>query len=236
LLEAFGREAVPIHIHVAEQEREVRACIEHNGSPPVAWLLANAPVSSSWTLVHATHVTAEELSALAGSGATAGLCPTTEANLGDGIFPIDAFLRDRGSFGIGSDSHVAVDPAQELRLLEYAQRLIHLRRGVLVAEGSASVAETLYTRAARGGATSLGFRGGTIEVGSCADFVSLDLSEPLLAGCPPALLLDVWLFAGYRGFVHDVVVAGRQVVAKGRHPKRQSAARAFAQTMERLFA
>jgi formimidoylglutamate deiminase len=236
LLNAFEHESVPVHIHIAEQQQEVDACIEHLGSRPVAWLLANAPVSEMWTLVHATHVTREELTAIARSGAIVALCPTTEANLGDGIFPIGTLIESNSPFAIGSDSHVAIDPAEELRLIEYGQRLYRKRRGVLVTGGYGSVAQTLYPLAVAGGTRALADDSGALQVGRRADFVSLDLDNPLLAGCPPESLLDVWLFGGTRGLVKDVIVAGRQVVTNGSHPRRDEAARKYRETMKRLAA
>ncbi len=136
---AAGTRATPVHIHVAEQEREVRECLERRGARPVEWLLANAPVDERWCLVHATHVGREEIAAVAGCGAVVGLCPTTEANLGDGVFPLGAFARAGGRFGIGTDSHVSRSPVEELRLLEYGQRLVTQRRaGVEGGAGSVS--------------------------------------------------------------------------------------------------
>jgi len=216
----------PIHIHIAEQRREVEDCVRRYGSNPIAWLLANAPVNSAWTLVHATHLEPNEIRALAQSGATAGLCPTTEANLGDGIFPAEEFLRAGGSIAIGSDSHVTVDPSEELRLLEYGQRLVHQGRTLL---------DRLYTRAARGGAQSLGIEAGAIEPGRRADLVALDLENVAFAACPPELILDAWLFGGGRNLVKDVVVGGEHVVRNGRHARSEEARRRYTQTMQRLF-
>lgn len=225
----------PVHIHIAEQQREVEECSRFYGRRPIAWLLENAPVSPAWTLVHATHAQPGELSQVATRGAVVALCPTTEADLGDGIFPAHTYLEAGGAFGIGSDSHVAVDPAEELRVLEYAQRLTQHRR-VILAENGSSAGETLYARAARGGAQSLGVPGGAIEAGARADLVTLDLEGPALAGCKAGALLDAWIFGGGRGLVSDVVVAGKRVVSAGVHPHRDAAARRYKQTLRKLFA
>lgn len=235
LLAAVGDDpATPVHIHVAEQQREVDACLSYYGSRPVTWLLAKAPVTQSWTLVHATHVKHDEIRVIAERGAVVALCPTTEANLGDGIFPTDALLDSGGRVAIGSDSQVTVDPAEELRLLEYAQRLTQHRRSVLAREGK-SVGETLYVRAARDGAQALGVRAGAIEAGCRADIVTLDLEDPALAGCGPQELLDAWIFRGGRGLVNDVIVAGKQLVFAGIHPGHNAASRRYTQTLRRLF-
>jgi formimidoylglutamate deiminase len=218
-------ENTPVHIHVAEQRREVEDCVRRYGSNPIAWLLANAPVNGAWTLVHATHLEPTDTRALAESAAVVGLCPTTEANLGDGIFPAEAFLRAGGRIAIGSDSHVAIDPAEELRLLEYGQRLARQSRSLL---------DQLYPRAARGGAQSLGIEAGTLESGKRADLVTLDLENVAFAGCAPELLLDAWLFGGGRDLVKDVFAGGTQVVRNGRHLRHDAAERAFKQTMKRL--
>jgi formimidoylglutamate deiminase len=226
-LSAIGKhQGTPIHIHIAEQRREVDECVRRYGSNPIAWLLANAAVSSSWTLVHATHVEPNEIRKLAQTGAVAGVCPTTEANLGDGIFPAEEFLRAGGTIAIGSDSHVTVDPAEELRLLEYGQRLVHQSRTLL---------EQHYTRAARGGAQSLAIEAGTLETGKRADLVGLDLENVALAATPPEMILDAWLFGGERNLVKDVVVGGTHLVRDGRHVRGEEARARYTKTMRRLF-
>jgi len=217
----------PIHIHIAEQRREVEDCVRRYGSNPIAWLLANVPVGSAWTLVHATHLEPNETRTLAQTGAVAGLCPTTEANLGDGIFPAEAFLRAGGAIAIGSDSHVTVDPAEELRLLEYGQRLIHQGRTLL---------DQHYMRAVRGGAQSLAIDAGTIEKGKRADLVGLDLENVAFAACPPETILDTWLFGGGRELVKDVVAGGAHLVRDGRHVRGDDARARYTKTMRRLFA
>ncbi len=207
----------PIHIHIAEQFKEVDECLAWSGRRPVAWLLDRFPVDGRWCLVHATHLDAAEQAALAGSGAVAGLCPTTEASLGDGIFAAAAHLRAGGRFGIGSDSHVCVDPAEELRLLEYGQRLVHGGRNLLAGGEGRSTGARLYGAAARGGAHALGFETGVIAPGHRADLVVLD---PAAVGPAPRSgdnLLDSWIFSGPHRPVRQVFVAGRQVIADGRH-------------------
>lgn len=220
-------ENTPVHIHIAEQRREVEDCVRRYGSNPIAWLLANAPVNRAWTLVHATHLEPHDTRALAESEAVVGLCPTTEANLGDGIFPAEAFMRAGGRIAIGSDSHVAVDPAEELRLLEYGQRLARQSRSLL---------DQLYPRAARGGAQSLGIEAGTLESGKRADLVTLDLENVAFAGCAPDMLLDAWLFGGGRDLVKDVVVGGAHLVRDGRHVRSDETRARYTKTMRRLFA
>ncbi|MFQ5985234.1 MAG: formimidoylglutamate deiminase [Alphaproteobacteria bacterium] len=211
-----------IHVHVAEQEREVEDCLAWSGARPVAWLLDHAPVSARWCLVHATHMTGEETRALARSGAVVGLCPTTEANLGDGLFPLPDFLAAGGAFGIGSDSHVSVSPAEELRWLEYGQRLLHRRRNIATPPGGGSVGAELYRRALSGGARALGRAIGALEAGAFADLVVLDAEQAQLLGRQGDLLLDALIFSGNANPVRDVMVAGRWVVREGRHEKEDS--------------
>ena len=207
----------PIHIHVAEQEDEVAECLAWSGARPVEWLLANAAVSRRWCLVHATHMSGEETLGLARSGAVAGLCPTTEANLGDGVFPLFAYLAAGGAFGIGSDSHVSVSPVEELRWLEYGQRLTGRRRNIAVSPGSPSVGAGLYRRALAGGAQALGRPIGALEPGARADLVVLDGGHPVLAGRGGDVLLDALVFSGNDSPVRDVMVGGKWVVRDRRH-------------------
>ena len=207
----------PIHIHIAEQEKEVEDCLAWSGKRPVAWLMDHLPVDGRWCLVHATHLDGEEQATLAGSEAVAGLCPTTEANLGDGVFPAVGHLRAGGRIGIGSDSHVCVDPAEELRLLEYGQRLLHRGRNMLAGGEGQSTGAGLYTAAARGGAQALGFEAGVIAPGKRADLVVLDPEAMGPAPSPEDALLDRWIFSGPHRPVRHVFVAGRQVISDGRH-------------------
>ncbi|MEZ5925531.1 MAG: formimidoylglutamate deiminase [Hyphomicrobiaceae bacterium] len=226
-------EGGPIHIHIAEQTKEVEDCRAWSGTTPVAWLLANRPVDRRWCLVHATHMTEAETVAMANSGAVAGLCPQTEANLGDGIFSGPAFFAAAGRFGIGTDSHIRVDAAEEMRTLEYSQRLRDRARNVLAVEGR-STGRALYEVACRDGALAIGRGAGILAAGALADIITLDAEHPLLVGRKDDTILDSWLFSGDRSLVRDVWVAGRPVVRAGRHPARDAIARRFALTMRRL--
>lgn len=225
----------PIHLHVAEQTREVDDCLAFYGVRPVQWLLDNAPVDERWCLVHATHMVDAEIGAVAASGAVAGLCPTTEANLGDGLFPAAAFLERGGHFGIGSDSHVSVSPMEELRLLEYGQRLVSHRRAVLASGQQPSTGRNLYQSAARGGAQALGVPAGELTPGARADFVVLDAESPGLYGRHGDALLDALLFAGGRNAVKSVWVGGREVVREGMHPMRESVFERYRSTVDALL-
>ncbi|MGH6720433.1 MAG: formimidoylglutamate deiminase, partial [Alphaproteobacteria bacterium] len=207
----------PIHIHIAEQEREVEECLAWSGLRPVAWLLRHQPVGPRWCLVHATHMTGEETKALAQSGAVAGLCPTTEANLGDGLFPLPAYLDAAGVFGIGSDSHVSVSPVEELRWLEYGQRLALRRRNVAASAAAPNVGARLYRLALAGGAQACARPIGAIAPGHRADLVVLDADHPLLAGRTGDTLLDAFVFAGNDRVVRDVMAGGAWHVRDGRH-------------------
>jgi formimidoylglutamate deiminase len=215
----------PIHIHVAEQEKEVADCLAWSGARPVAWLLEHAPVDQRWCLVHATHMDGSERRRLAASGAVAGLCQTTEANLGDGIFPLRDYLAEGGRFGIGGDSHVSTSPVEELRWLDYLHRLESRTR---------HVTERLFQRAVSGGTRALGRDAGEIVPGRLADLVVLDTEHPALVGRRGNALLDGWLFCGNSTPVRDVMVAGRWVVRDGRHAAQEAIAAAFARTMRRL--
>lgn len=224
--------AGPIHIHIAEQLREVDDSVAHSGQRPVEWLLAHAPVDARWCLIHATHLTADERRGIAASGAVAGLCPITEANLGDGLFPAAEFLAEGGAIGVGSDSNVNISAAGELRLLEYGQRLTRRQRNVL-AGGEGSTGAALYEACLNGGARALGAGPSQIAVGAAADLVAL--ADP--SALPPAgdQALDRWIFAG--GFaVADVWAAGTHVVQGGRHTKRERVTQAFAKTLRGVLA
>ena len=226
----------PIHIHAAEQVREVEACLAWSGRRPVEWLLDNAPVDHRWCLIHATHMDAGEVGRLAASGATVGLCPVTEASLGDGVFPAMAWQAAEGTVAIGTDSNIAIGVAEELRQLEYAQRLATRRRNVMASGLGASTGETLFAAAADGGAFVLDAPATAIRAGSPADIVALDPDAMcLIAGGPPTLL-DGWLFSGDRSVVRDVWVGGRQVVTEGRHRQAAAIEAAYARRVTRLAA
>ncbi len=224
----------PIHIHVAEQEKEVADCLAWSGARPVAWLLDHAPVDCRWCLVHATHMDDKERRRLAASGAVAGLCQTTEANLGDGIFPLREYRADGGRFGIGSDSNVSTSPVEELRWLDYVRRLTSRTRTAPAAHTGASVALRLCQEALSGGAQALGRKAGSLAPGRLADLVVLDTGHPALVGRSGVGLLDAWLFCGNSTPVRDVMVGGAWVVRDGQHRAQRSIAAAFARTMRRL--
>lgn len=228
-------DAAPIHIHAAEQRREVEDCLSWSGKRPVEWLLDNAAVDARWCLVHATHMEEGEVAGLAKSGAVAGLCPTTEANLGDGLFPLRAFLDKGGRLGIGSDSHVSVSPVEELRWLEYGQRLMTGERNVAGAAGT-STGRVLYEVALAGGAQACGRPIGSLAPGRRADLVVLDAAHPILAGVGPAHALDVYVFSGNAGVVRDVMVGGNWVVRGGRHDGEERIAEDYRQVVTRLVA
>lgn len=208
----------PVHIHAAEQTREVQDCLDWSGARPVQWLLDNAGLDRRWCLIHATHLTPDETARMAASGAVAGLCPVTEANLGDGVFPAVEFLGAGGAFGVGTDSNVLIDAAGELRALEYSQRLTRRGRAVL-ADAGASTGGTLYRRALAGGARATGGTTG-IAVGEAADLVALETDDLAYAGRRDDALLDSLVFAGPKRAIRTVWRRGRVVVENGRHVDR----------------
>ena len=208
----------PIHIHIAEQTAEVDACLAWSGQRPVAWLLDHAPVDARWCLVHATHMDAHEYQRAAASGAVAGLCPTTEANLGDGIFEFKTWQNHQGVWGIGSDSHIAVNPAEDLMLLEYSQRLSLRQRNVAANERQPDVAQALWQGAVAGGAQAAARPVAGLAVGQQADFIVLDAHHPALAGLSPEQMLASHVFASSRqSAVAQVWSGGQRVVQEGRH-------------------
>ena len=225
----------PVHIHVAEQQREVADCLAWSGQRPVAWLLDHAPVGPRWCLVHATHMTPEETRALAASGAVAGLCPTTEANLGDGLFPLAAYLEAGGRLGIGSDSNVSVSPIAELRWLEYGQRLVTQRRNVAASASERSTGARLYRAAVAGGAQAMGRAVGAIAPGMRADLLVLDDEHPQLCGRSGELVLDALVFSGNDNPVRDVMIGGTWVVRERAHRAGERVRARFRRTIERLL-
>ena len=233
--ESTSNAPCPIHIHVAEQTAEVRDCQTTLGARPVEHLLSTQPVNEHWCLVHATHVTSDELRQVIRAKATIGLCPTTEANLGDGMFPaVELFgLTSDPRICVGSDSHVATTAADELRLLEYGQRLREQKRNLLAAPDQSNGA-SLYSGAARHGSTALGFRGGEIAPGAAADLVVLRPDYPLLAGRTGDALLDTYVFCGGAALVRDVIVGGRHIVQDGSHPRYEPAAERFRQRLSQF--
>jgi formimidoylglutamate deiminase len=231
VLAATASEPMPVHMHIAEQIGEVQDCLAIRGARPVEWLLANAAVDARWTLVHATHLDAAEVKGIAASGATVAICPTTEANLGDGLFPLRDYLQSGGHWGIGSDSHVSVSPVEELRWLEYGQRLVTRRRNIAVSASQPSTGESLYGQALAGGLRSAGQ-----AEAAAGDFVVLDDQAPALAGATVGNLLDRLVFAGNRCLVDETHVAGVRVVSGGRHRDCDAIARAYGDAMRLLLA
>lgn len=233
LVEAFP--TGPVHIHIAEQTREVEDCIAATGERPVDWLLGSVAVDSRWCLIHATHVTPGEVARLAASGAVVGLCPITESDLGDGIFPAVAFDEAGGRYGVGSDSNVLIDLATELRTLEYSQRLADRARNRLAPAGG-SVGRHLFDRALAAGAQARGVEVAALAPGSPADIVVLDRTAMALYGKRGDALLDGWTFAAPRSPVSHVFAAGRHVVRDGRHVARDAVGASYRAALDRLAA
>ncbi len=219
----------PIHIHIAEQLGEVQDCINLRGARPVEWLLANAQVDARWTLVHATHLTDAEVLGVANSGATVAICPTTEANLGDGVFPLRRYLDAGGAWGIGSDSQISVSPVEELRWLEYGQRLVTHHRNVAVSPDSTSVGETLLQHVFSSAYNATG--NDAVD----SDSITLDADAAQFAGMTQSDVLDRWIFSGNRNLVRDVEVAGVQCVENGRHRDRDVIAAGYCAAMRQLL-
>lgn len=233
LLDA-GPQDVPIHMHLAEQEREVEDSVAWSGKRPIEWALDHLPVDQRWCAIHATHMTPEETAAFARTGAVAGLCPTTEANLGDGIFPATVYRNAMGRWGIGTDSHVGTAVAGELRQLECSQRLRDRRRNCLAAAPGASVGRSLFEAALAGGAQATAAGPAGIVPGAGADFLVFDRSDPFVAESRGDELLDRWIFAGASPMIRDVAVAGRWLIREGQHFSEESVNRAFARSLARL--
>lgn len=215
------------HIHAAEQQKEVDDSISAYNSRPVEWLLDNFDLDESWCLIHCTHMTDEEVVALAKSKAVAGLCPTTEGNLGDGFFKLRKYIAAGGRFGIGTDSNSSVNPIEELRLMEYVQRLRFQERNI-VAGAQGSTGENLFTNAVAGGSQALGQKVGTIEVGQAADFILLDIEHPQLVGHTDTLF-DAFLFSGNRNSIKQVMANGKWIEIS------ENYASDFAKTMKEII-
>jgi formiminoglutamate deiminase len=213
-------QAGPIHIHAAEQVKEVEDCLAWSGARPVTWLLDHAPVDARWCLIHATHLDHLEIGRLAGNAAVAGLCPITEANLGDGFFPAAEFSRAGGRFGVGSDSNVLIDAAGELRMLEYGQRLLSRTRNVLAAGEARSTGRSLFDAALQGGTQALSISPVGLCPGAAADIISLAASAPSLRARRADFFLDGWIFGGAK--IDRVWRRGREVVRDGTHLARGS--------------
>ena len=218
----------PVHIHIAEQTQEVDDCITWSGQRPVQWLLDHAPVDARWCLVHATHMTAAEYAAAARSGAVAGICPSTEANLGDGIFNMPLWQQHGGRWGVGSDSHACVSAAEELLMLEYSQRLSRRQRNVLASTAHPDVATAMTLQSVQGGAQAAGRSIGGIAVGQQADMVALDAQHVALRDLPAHSMLSAHVFGSHRtSAIHSVWVAGVRRLQQGRHDLHEAAAQAF---------
>ncbi|NYE61962.1 formimidoylglutamate deiminase [Duganella sp. 1224] len=226
--------ARPVHIHIAEQQGEVLQSLDWSGRRPVQWLLEQVEVDARWCLIHATHLSEEEVSGIARSGAVAGLCPTTEANLGDGLFPLASFVAQGGRFGIGSDSHVSQSAVEELRWLEYGQRLQHQRRNIAVSDAQRNVGDFLWQRALQGGAQAAGRPVGALAPGHRADIVVLDDAHPNMFGLALDEVLGSFVFSGNDNLVKDVMVGGQWVVRNQQHVAQQAIAARFKQTLAEL--
>ena len=233
-LESIDRSA-PIHIHAAEQLKEVNDCLMWSHKRPVTWLLDNADVNARWCLVHATHLDDDETFRLAKCGAVAGLCPSTEANLGDGIFNAPDYFLQRGRWGIGGDSHVGVDPFRELALIEYAQRLKSARRNILATPDVPSIGGGLYRQALAGGAQALGQQVGKIAAGYRADLIVMNSDDAALAEHAGDAILDAAIFGPARQPVRDVMTGGAWVIQDGRHAREQEIFRRYRETLKRLL-
>jgi formimidoylglutamate deiminase len=227
------RPGAPVHIHIAEQVAEVTEVLAAWGARPVEWAVANLPLDPRWCMIHATQMTPAETQALARTGAVAGLCPVTEANLGDGIFDAPGWLGAGGAFGVGTDSNVRISLAEELRLLEYSQRL-HLKARAVMATAERSTGRWLWDGAARGGAQAAGRASGAIAVGNWADLMSPDMTDVRLEGLAGDQILDAFIFAGRDGLVSDLWSAGRHIVRAGRHVAHDRIAARFKASLARL--
>jgi len=226
----------PMHIHIAEQTKEVDDCLAHCGARPVEWLLDNTDIDPSWCLIHATHMTADETGNMARSGAIAGLCPMTEANLGDGIFPAEEFQAAGGRFGVGTDSNIRTNVAEELQMLEYSQRLSKRRRNILADQDNPNVGDSLYQQAASGGAMALTQPVGVIDINKRADFMVLERQLDGVERRAGARYMDYWLFGATDRAPKDVYVAGQQVIANGRHGHEEAINSDYRRAMQRLLA
>ena len=227
VLDALPRDT-RIHIHIAEQVGEVQDCLAVRDLRPVEWLLRNAEIDARWTLVHATHLNDGEVQGIAGSGATVAICPTTEANLGDGLFRLRDYLDAGGAWGIGSDSHISVSPVEELRWLEYGQRLATRRRNIAATPGSPGVGATLLRGVLDSAAQATGFS-------DVDDVLVLDADAPALVAAQADDVAERWIFGGNRPLVREVRVGGRRVVADGQHPQRDAVAARYASALHGLL-
>lgn len=224
----------PVHIHIAEQQKEVEDCISYYGQRPVEWLLNNFKLDEKWCLIHATHINESEIDSLASSGAIAGICPTTEANLGDGIFPTAEFLAKKGKIAIGSDSHISVNPIEELRWLEYAQRLVKQQRALLADQQTSSVGQYLWQQANIGGAASTAHNSGEIALGKQADLLVLDEAKLSLYATDDSHVMDSLVFASQEKLVTHVMVNGEWKIRYGKHALEEDITQAYLNLKARL--
>lgn len=234
VIASCGENLAAIHIHIAEQTKEVDDCLVWSRQRPVEWLFDHFDVDQNWCLIHATHMNQKETTTMAKSGSVAGLCPTTEANLGDGFFNAIGYLKAGGNWAIGSDSHISIDPVEELRWLEYGQRLVTRNRNLLVSTATPNNGRSLLDGALHGGAQACGRKIGRIEAGYRADFVALDAQHPRLYGRRQDDLIDSWIFSGNANLVKSVFVGGRKIIDQGRHPDEKTISHNFRRTLDEL--
>lgn len=224
----------PVHIHISEQQKEVEDCLAHYNKRPVQWLLDNMNLDENWCLIHATHLDEQEVKGIVASKAVAGICPTTEANLGDGIFPTTEFMAQGGQLAIGSDSHISVSAIEELRLLEYAQRLSKQQRAILATDDVASVGQNLWQHSARAGALTTNSNTGELAIGKQADLLVLDSKQTRLFANSNKCLLDSVIFASQQNPIKDVMVNGDWVIVGGQHHQQDNIAEQFAEILRVL--
>jgi formimidoylglutamate deiminase len=233
VLEAIDNET-RVHIHVAEQVKEVEDCLAWSGRGPVEFLLDEFDVSNRWCAIHATHMTEIETAGLAQSGAVAGLCPTTEANLGDGIFPAVQFMKQGGAIAIGSDSQISISPTEDLRMLEYSQRLKDRTRNALAARANMSTGRSLLDAVLKGGAQCLDQPMGALKAGMRCDITVLDYAYPAMIGREKDAAIDTWIFTGGNAAVKDVIVGGKHLVKDRHHFDEDRIQNRFTETVRRL--
>jgi formimidoylglutamate deiminase len=229
-----AKDGTPMHMHIAEQQREVDQCMNAYGARPVEWLLDQHDVNEQWCLVHATHIDNEEITAISNSGAVVCLCPSTEANLGDGLFPLQRYLESEGRIAIGSDSHVSINPFEELRWLEYGQRLVTQQRNIAAIRRS-QTGRSLFELAAEGGSLATGQSGGRIRAGDNADLIVLDDDSPMLVGHSTRSLIDALVFSGFTLPIDRVMVRGEWQVIDGRHKDAVEAGAGYAEVARKLY-
>ena len=234
LADIAERELCPLHIHIAEQTAEVEQCLMQHQARPVEWLFKEFAPNEHWCLVHATHVTPDELESMARSNAVVCLCPTTEANLGDGIFPLRDWLELEGHIAIGSDSHISLNPFEEMRWLEYGQRLSSLSRNVASVPHN-HCGRNLLEKVLEGGAQACGNKANELQIGLPADLVVLDLDHPMLAGHASESILDALVFSGLNLPISRVMVAGSWKVIDGMHVEHQCIASEYAKVVDNLW-